>query len=154
MNILLISYYYGDTASGIITQRVSEELVLKGNRVFVVTGDSSIECDYLYKCPNIFPDSGFVSRALRKFYRMLTKDTLEYQFIWRYRAFRQSCQIMKANCIDWIYCRTSPIDAFQVGDRLKKKYGVKELLHFTDPVPSEFSTYNNLILNKEVFCFA
>ena len=148
MKILLISYYYGDTASGIITQRVAEELSIKGNTIFVVSGDSSIKCDYLYKCPNIFSDCGFVSRAIRKLYWMLTKDTLEYQFVWRRRAFRRACEIIKNNNVEWIYCRTSPIDAFLVGDRLKKKYGLKELLHFTDPVPSEFSTYNQYILNR------
>lgn len=148
MNLLLISYYYGDTASGIITQRVAEAFRLRGNTVFIVTGNSSIEDDGLYKCPNLFSDSGFVSRAIRKLYWMLTKDTLEYQFVWRRRAFRKSCKIIETNSVDWIYCRTSPIDAFQVGDKLKRKYGVKELLHFTDPVPSEFSTFNQYILNR------
>lgn len=149
MKILLISYYYGKSASGNITLRVANELKRQGQEVFVITSDSPIDSESVYQCKNIIPDNSLIWRAIQKAYRILTKDELRNYF-WVKRAYKKGLHIIKNEGIDCIYCRTSPLEACEVGYQLKKKTGIKTLLHFTDPEPSEFVIKNKLILKRSL----
>lgn len=147
MRILVLTYNYGDTASGVVTYRVVSELKRQGNEVFVITSETSIKDNYVIECPNRLSDNSVIIRGAKKLYRLLTGDLLEYNFLWRKRAYKRSLEVIEQYKIDWIYCRTTPLDSCVVGSKLKKKTNLKLLLHFTDPVPSEYSTHSKWLLN-------
>lgn len=147
MKILVLTYNYGDTASGVVTYRVVSEMKRLGNEVFVITSESSVKDNYVLECPNFLSDNSVIVRGIKKLYRLLTGDLLEYNFLWRMRAYKRALEIIKQNNIDWLYCRTTPLDSCAVGYRIKNRANIKLLLHFTDPVPSEYSTRNKWLLH-------
>lgn len=149
MKILLISYYYGKDASGNITYRVAKELIRQGQEVFVITSDSPIISDNVYQCRNFFPDLSVIWRIILRIYRLIWNIELKNYF-WVRRAYKKALEIINSKGIDCVYCRTSPLEACEVGFRLKKKTGIKTLLHFTDPEPSEFTIKNKRILKHEI----
>lgn len=147
MRILVLTYNYGDTASGVVTYRVVSELKKLGNEVFVITSETSVKDTYVLECPNWFSDNSVIVRGIKKLYRLLSGDLLEYNYLWRRRAYKRALEVIGRYKIDWLYCRTTPLDSCVVGYRLKKKTQIKLLLHFTDPVPSEYSTHNKWLLH-------
>lgn len=149
MKILLVSYYFGKCASGNITHRVCNELKQQGHEVYVVTSDSPIKSVYVYQCKNLISDNSILWRAIQKIYRILIKDELK-NYNWIKRAYREGCRIINEKEVDCIYCRTSPLEACEVGYKLKKKTGIKTLLHFTDPEPSEFVIKNKIVLKRAI----
>ncbi len=149
MNILVITYSYRDGASGNITYRVVKEMERHHHNVFVVSSDSSVEDQSLYQCRNCIPDTSLFWRIIRKVYRTLLGDELKNYF-WVRRAYKQSLSIINKTPIDCIYCRTSPLEACEVGFYLKIKTGIKTILHFTDPEPSEFTIKNKWILRRSL----
>ncbi len=150
MNILLISYNFGSTASGIVTYRVAKQFIAIGHQVSIVTSvNGTIENDLnIIECKPLVPDNSFIIRLSRWLIRTFLKDSLEYNYLWRYRAYKKCKSLIKECKYDLVYCRTTPIDSCYVGDRLKREFDVKLLQHFADPVPSIYSTKNCWRLSK------
>lgn len=149
MNILIIAYTFGTGSAGNITYRIADEFLKQGHTIYVVSSDSNDHIKNVYQCKNILSDSSFLRRVIKKLYSSLTNDELKNYF-WVRRAYRKSLNLIKENKVDVIYCRTSPLEACEVGYLLKQKTHIKTLLHFTDPEPSEYVIKNRWILKKEL----
>ncbi len=139
MNVLLVSYYYGLTASGVISQRVAEELLRRGHEIIVVCN----EVNHLLKdnsgvhiisIPAFASSSNLIARV---FHRLKRENWIYfYNKIWVRKATSRSRQIVKDFKPDVVYCRTSPEDACYVGYNLQKELSIPVLQHFSDPIPA------------------
>lgn len=140
LKILLISYYYGNTASGVISKRVAGQLTKRGHKVIVVT-QSEVEVSgekesgvEVVSVKDIWNQGGFISRIIQKIKRSNYFYLPNYS--WVNKATIASCRIVDKYKPDIVYCRTSPEDACYVGYNIHKKYGIPTLQHFSDPVPA------------------
>ena len=110
MNILLIAYDYGITASGVITRRVAEHLSKENNYVLVVAQSVSphvTETDNIniLQVPNRLKSNKLLSRILRRIEE--AKFYYFYDRIWVRLATNKIKNVLKNFTPDIIYCRTS-----------------------------------------------
>ena len=139
MKILIITYNYAESASGIISRRMSEALAAKGNEVKVICSNrphSTYDKVEVHTINSIFTANKFASRLCGKLKR--TGAIYFYDFWWVKAATKFATQICKEWNPDFVYCRTSPEEACYVGTALKKRFGVKVAQHFADPIPAPF----------------
>lgn len=142
MNVLFISYYYGETASGVVSRRTAEALAELGVNLTVVTSSAdkgysrgSIE---FHSCENILQPKSILFRVLYRTLKIFFPDIYNYNLFWRRRCLKECVRLTKLSKPDWIYCRTTPIDACVVGARLKSLIDIPLLCHFTDPIPAPY----------------
>lgn len=139
MKILFISYNLGESASGIVSERVLRGLVDVGNDVKVVTAENSalnIDCEINELTPFLKKGS-FLYRLW--YYRILplfTVDIFNGHIFWRRKAFKCANKILRNWTPDCIYCRTSPIDSCFVGLKLKTHFSIPLVVNLTDPLPA------------------
>lgn len=137
MKILMISYDYAGSASGIISRRVAEELVSQGQQVKVIcrniasTPDSAVE---VHSVNGPLGGNAFVSRIINRLKRC--RSSYFYDALWVRSAIRYGRKLCHEWQPDIIYCRTSPEEACYVGTKLHNKWGAKLVQHFSDPVPA------------------
>lgn len=145
MKILLISYFYHQTASGNISQRMAEELSNVGNQLKIVTsshiGNEDDDNPQIITVANLFKPESIVYRIISKL------QTLKFWYlpniIWIVRAYYACRQVIKEWKPDVVYCRSSPEEACLVGYMLRKSCKVDVIQHFSDPIPppSEYMIY-------------
>lgn len=140
MNILLITYYFGETASGLISKRVAEALALKGLDIEVVTS-SKIEDGYndkihVHSIISPIKKGCVLGRILAKLRE--SRLVLINHYFWEIRSKWYASKLVSNKHIDIVYSRSSPIDACIVGDYIKKKYGIPIVQHFSDPIPAPY----------------
>ena len=137
MKILVITYNYGDSASGIISRRIAEELTAQGEQVKVICRDavsipdSPVEID---RVESLFSRNSFADRILGRIKRC--GKAYFYDWMWVRAAIRYGSKLCREWQPDIIYCRTSPEEACYVGDALKQIFGIKLVQHFSDPIPA------------------
>ncbi len=138
MNILLISYFYGEEASGIISERIACELAAQGQSVIVVTSSNYSKKHDVVKVIRVSPvikESLFVYRVVRKFFYILGCGRYIWHKGWQYQSRKEVRRLIKKQHFDWIYCRSTPFDANMVMVGVDTVIPV--LQHFTDPLPPE-----------------
>ena len=138
MKILLITYQFGGSASGIMSYRVAAELVRQGHEVYVVTEHNHIPFEQWdnNKCLEIKHIFSKQSLYYRLYWHLSSKyRNTGVDYIWCLRAFCKSFCFAKSWKPDWIYCRSSPIHANIIGLFFSKR-GYKVLQHFADPFPA------------------
>lgn len=136
MRLLVLVHEVGNTASGIVSQRVIEELDNRGHEIVVVTSRSTVvDSEKIICCNDLISSGTFFSRAIDKLKRIVGLDTFNSNFSWRLRAYYRSLRIVSQWRPDFIYCRTSPIDPCFVGIRLKNRFKIPLLVNLTDPLP-------------------
>ncbi len=139
MRLLLVSYYYGLTASGVISQRVTEELSRRGHEIIVVCNEVNPLLEnksgvHIISIPVFASSSNLITRI---FYRLKRENGFYlYNKIWVRKATSRSRQIVREFKPDVVYCRTSPEDACYVGYNLQKALSIPVLQHFSDPIPA------------------
>lgn len=137
MRIIVISFHYGEQASGVITERVVKALIDAGHPVKVITSSMHYKKDVdVIQVQAPYEDS-FVIRAFRFLLRKIGFRDYVFHLLWRRKAYKVASVITEEWHPDWIICRSTPFDANAVGFMLKKKYGggIRLLQHFTDPLP-------------------
>lgn len=139
MKILVITYNYAESASGIISRRMSEALASKGNDVKVIcsnTPHATSDGVEVHTVSSIFTKNRLASRICGRLKR--TGALYFHDFSWVRAVVRFAKQICNEWTPDFVYCRTSPEEACYVGTALKKRFGVKVVQHFADPIPAPF----------------
>ncbi len=141
----------GGTASGIISERVANELARQQHVVKIVTQngarDNLIESIQVYEIQSILNDNSIIFRILRKLGRYFQFYFFENDHLWPFMCRKIIDNIYNEWKPDLVYCRSTPHDPFFIGKYIKRKYGSKVLMHFTDPLPmvTEYSTKPRLI---------
>lgn len=136
MNVLLISYYYGTTASGVISRRVAESMATNGIIVEIITSsrvDSTNDRISIHSIVNHSASNSFINKVITRIQSV--KFLYITNFIWRRRVEKYVCTFLNNHKIDVLYCRSSPVDACLVGEMIRKKYNLPILQHFSDPIP-------------------
>ena len=139
MKILVITYNYAESASGIISRRMSEALAAKGHAVKVIcsnTPHAISEGVEVFTASSIFTTNRLLSRICGRLKR--TGNLYFHDFSWVKAATKHAAKICKEWKPDLVYCRTSPEEACYVGTALKRRIGVKVAQHFADPIPAPF----------------
>ncbi len=139
MKILFISYEIGNTASGIISCRVANELAKQGHDIKVVAQrirweDVSplLECYEVHSPLNFY---SIIARILKRIGRILQLPFFELDNLWVVKSKITVERILSEWTPDFVYCRSTPFEPFIIGKFIKKKYGYKVLMHFTDLMP-------------------
>lgn len=134
--ILFISYVFDkNTPVGAGAKRVVSELANLGMHVMVVTAQHCSE-----KIPNVeiivkknFPR--LPVKLSNRLSNLFGKELL--YFMWEIRAYFAGKRILDNNRdAIAIYTRANPIAVCPVGIRLRKKFNIPLLMHFTDPIPA------------------
>lgn len=139
IKILLISYHYGITASGVISKRVAEHLEKRGHRVTVITESRVNDIGGEEKGVQIITvrdpwnKGDLLSKIIQRIKR--TNNLFFYNYIWVRRATSASRRVVKEFNPDIIYCRTSPEDACYVGHNINHFFSLPMMVHFSDPIP-------------------
>ena len=139
MKILLITFYYGITASGVISKRVVDALAEKGHEIVVLTSSSALSTESKSKVKFFYIPSLTDSCSLlaRFFSRLQSQKFLSiYHYFWVKRTYNKANSVIESLRPDIIYCRTSPIEACYVGEKLGSLYNIPILQHFADPIPA------------------
>jgi len=134
--LLFITYAFDHrTPVGVGAQRIVSALAEQGFSVFVITSQ---------KCSSIIPNVELLveSNIPRLPFRLANilsnfwgRDLL-YIF-WELKAYLAGKAILKKNPdIVAIYTRANPISVCHVGLKLKNKFNIPILMHFTDPIPA------------------
>lgn len=136
MRILLIAYQLGGTASGIMSWRVAKALENKGCELCILTEHNHIG-DVggmkVVELPHIFSKTSLFHRIYWKLNKRHRETRIDY--FWCFRAYLRCRFIMTRWKPDWIYCRSSPLEANIVGNWLANT-GYKVLQHLSDPRPA------------------
>ena len=137
MKILFISYAIGHTASGIISERILNELVKQGNDIYVITSlcdkTNIPECKFV--CVENYLNNHPIINSLRNKVLSFFTQPFNSNYLWRYQAYRRAKKILKTWTPDYIYCRTAPMDPCFVGIQLKERYKIPLVVNLTDPIP-------------------
>lgn len=146
MKFLVITYSFGKSAAGIMSQRIVEELIREGHIVHVIAANSIVDCNcIIHDCRPLIQSHSIIYRFIRRIHRLLFKDLEEYHFIWRKKAFRLGLKLINKEHFDYIYARSSPVDANIAGYNISNKTKIPIIQHFTDPYPSCLMTKSSLI---------
>lgn len=139
MKILLISYSYDGSASGKITFRIAEELARRGHDLCVITAENNALRSGQYtiiEIKDFIKKGGFLDLLRTKVLTLLGFSAYNSHFVWRMRSWFRIRNLFKSWYPDWVYCRSTPIDACLVGTYVHKKYGIPTFQHFSDPLPA------------------
>lgn len=147
MKILILTFNLGVTASGIITNRLVNELYNKGHEIVVLTGFSDDE-ERKFKVTKCSPFPLKPARLYTFIGNMIQRD-LNLIF-WELRAYYNAKKIMKLFHPDIIYARSSPGCSFNVGLRLSRKYNIPLALHFVDPLPATPDWHPNTKYRRKI----
>ena len=153
MKFLVISYSFGTSAAGIMTKRVVEELLREGHNVHIIAADCICDsCCEIHNCPPLISSQSIIYRLFRRIHRLFFNDLEQYHFFWRQKAYQLGVQLTKKEHFDYIYARSSPVDANIVGYKISQKTDIPIIQHFTDPYPTSLMTKNTFIrsLQKRV----
>lgn len=149
MKILLLTERFDDTIpTGVISKRIADELFANGNEVAVISSDlvgKKWEHGYHIICKKIH----FYSRRILKFLSDFFLVNLD-SALWRYMMYGASKKMIDIFKPDIVYARSTPISVCEVAARIKKTYGIKVVMHFTDPVPAPIEWDKNLNYRKRM----
>lgn len=151
MKILYICHKLGKTSSGTINRRVANELAKQGHEVKVISSivyqkiDNS-NCE-LFEIKSLINRSSIVFRLVKKAGRILQVSWFDYDWLWIRKCQKRIDELFKIWRPDFVYCRSTPFEPFFLGKYIKKKYRIKVLMHFNDPMPaiSEFPNKQRFI---------
>lgn len=143
MRVLIITYCLGGSASGIITSRMVEELARRGHELHIVTAENHI--GNIGNCKIDVIKSSLLNNEFFNLLRIKVLTWLGFSaynshFIWRFRVIQHIKALLHNWHPDWIYCRSTPIDACLVGVILHKMYRLPTIQHFSDPLPGPSCT--------------
>lgn len=138
MRILVIVHDVGKTASGIVSQRIIDELLIQGFDIKVLASNftKSYPQGIAYCISPFCKIPKLLRRIIFKLCSILAIDSFNSNFLWRIRTYAKSQVILKKWKPDFVYCRTSPIDSCFVGIRIKNKYKIPLVCNLTDPLPA------------------
>lgn len=149
MKILLLTERFDDSIpTGVISKRIADELYRFGNDVSVVSSElvGSLwkhGMHIISKRKYIIP-----ARILLFFSNLFQVNLISAQ--WRKRMFKDAETIIESFSPDIIYARSTPISVCEVAAELKKKYGIKVVMHFTDPVPAPIEWDKNKLYRSRM----
>lgn len=134
--ILFITYSFGkDTPVGVGSERVVKALANRGCRIIVITSSKVVvsipNIQFIVKKNSPRLPSNFSAKLSNIVGREL------FYFAWEIKAYiAAKKQLHKNKYVDVIYTRSNPISVCPIGIRLKKKFHIPLLMHFTDPIPA------------------
>lgn len=146
--ILFITYAFDkNTPVGAGAKRIVSELANLGIHVVVVTSQN---------CGELIPNVDVIVRKntprlpvklSNRLSNLFGKELL--YFIWERRAYSAGKRMLNNNRDTIaIYTRANPIAVCPVGIRLKKKFNIPLLMHFTDPIPAPIEWCPNELIRK------
>lgn len=164
MNIIFLAYQIDNSASGIINQRILNEMSHRFEAIYVITSKADHIIDnnihYIIDNNNLNRKS-LLGKIYYYILKQLTGDSYNFNLFWRKRAYKSMLRVIRENKIDWIYSRTTPLDSCVVGVKVAKKNSIKLFQHFTDPFPpiKEYLTRRKLYnyykrITLDVFSYA
>ena len=72
------------------------------------------------------------------------------EILWSPFAYKEAERLLRQNNYDWIYTRSVPFSDHLVGLKLKKKYGLPWVAHFSDPwTESLYVNYQSMFLERK-----
>ena len=149
MRILLLTERYDDDIpTGVISKRITEELSNLGNEINVVSSElvgkkwekgQHIICTKKHLIP---------ARIMKLLSNLLqiNLDTAK----WRKEMFMAAKRSIIDIRPDVIYARSTPISVCEVAASIKKSFGVKVIMHFTDPVPAPKEWDKNFLYRRRM----
>ena len=138
MKILLITYNLGGTASGVVTERLANEMLKQGIDLKIITSfnKSKINEDKIIEVRDFIREDTLIKNLQLKIYQLLFHGYYDCNYIWRYRSILVAKKLIQSWEPDLIYSRSTPFDSFDVGIKLRKLIGKPLLIHYTDPRPA------------------
>jgi glycosyltransferase involved in cell wall biosynthesis len=156
MKILLLVDHFDDASpTGMISKRIAGELYGLGNEVAVVSSDqvgNKWGHGYHSICKRIhlFPGKlELYSRRVLELLSNLTCTNLDTA-LWRYRMSIAAGRLIRVFHPDVVYARSNPISVCEVAAKIKRKHGLKVVMHFTDPVPAPLEWDKDLRYRKRL----
>lgn len=139
MKILLITYNYGGTASGIMSNRMALALAKSGGEVVVVSASIGHHIEHesvsVVELPETMLWKKILQYPVKGIIKIMGGSPYNSNYDWRFRAKCKSKKIVREWNPDIVYCRTTPVDPCYVGIYLKRVLGCRVAQHFTDPIP-------------------
>jgi len=147
MKILVVSYNFGKTSSGKITERMVDKLHENGNEIYLICGNNYCSSKP-YSVKTINPNPVRPSSFFKILGNYINHE-INY-FFWEFRAKRFCLNFLKKKKIDFIYSRGSPISSLKVGDFLKQKTKILHFVHFADPMPPTLDWMKNNLERRKI----
>lgn len=148
--VLIISYALGGTSPvGIGTERILKALSRIGKYKYIVLTASDykgnipnveiIRCNHIGKIPSrlSFLLSNLIGYEL-------------YYYMWELNVLNKVRKLKKSYNISCIYSRSTPISSCLVGAKLKIKYDLPIIMHFTDPIPAPIGWAPNQLYRRRM----
>lgn len=135
MKIMVVSYHYGISATGICVERIVDGLVGRGCEVelFCANCRNGISTEGVY----LHRSSQWPNRPGYFFEYLSNIAQIDLQHVaWRTRAQNaivQRCQQVGADCI---YAIASPVASLIAGLNASQRTGLPLVAHFMDPIPA------------------
>lgn len=134
--ILFITYDFSETSAvGLGARRVVSAMAEMGKHIIVIAsngGDSPIHNNVkVIIRRNTLRLPSRVSVFLSN---LINRDFFYCK--WVNKAYHSGINVFTKNHVSAIYTRANPISVCDVGIRLKKRFHVPLIMHFTDPVPA------------------
>lgn len=152
MKLLLITYNYGGTASGIMSNRMALALANSGNNLVVICASLGYYKEHESVSVVVLPETMLWKKLLyypvKGLIKILGGSPYNSNLEWRFRARNKAKVIIREWNPDFVYCRTTPIDPCYVGLYLKKALGCRVIQHFTDPIPPPQEYINGRFQNR------
>lgn len=142
--LLFITYAFDhSTPVGVGAQRIVSALAGQGFHVFVIASQNCVidnpDVELIVKTN--FPR--FPYFLANVFGNILGRDL--FYIFWELKAFWAGLSVLKRNPdIVAIYTRANPISVCHVGLKLKNKFRIPILMHFTDPIPAPIEWNRNI----------
>lgn len=148
--LLFVTYAFDhSTPVGVGAKRIVASLAEQGFQVFVVTSQNA-----KITIPNVdITVRKNVPRLPVRMSNMISdlfgKELL--YFFWEIKAYMAGKKIIKNNKdVLAIYTRANPISVCSIGIRLKKRFNLPLMMHFTDPIPAPVEWCPNLRSRKRM----
>ena len=147
--LLIVDKFKGRIPTGIISQRIADELISLGNEVVVVSAYNQGEGwtnGEIYRCRKI--RHIFLPR-----FRLIVSNFFQMNFDsfkWRRAMFELTMHIIEKYRPDVIYARSTPISVCEISAKLSLKTGIPSLMHFTDPVPAPIEWDGNILYRRRM----
>lgn len=136
-NILFITYDFGETSAvGLGARRVVAAMAELGYHVFVIAsnGEGKIPARNNVTVITKRNSPRLPSRLSVRLSNFLNRDV--FYWVWVMKAYQAGVELLRENKAMAIYTRANPISVCSVGIKLKKRFNVPIIMHFTDPVPA------------------
>ena len=98
MKILLITYNLGGSASGIVTERLANEMLKQGIDLKIITSynKSKISKEIVTEVSEFIKEGTLLKILQLKIYQFLFSGFYDCNFIWRYRAVTAAKKIFQS----------------------------------------------------------